>query len=160
MDFAHVVNPLLMEERNGKKRLCHNLQYLNSFQAQSHFRMSTLQKDIQHIVRPGDEELVLDLEKAYYHVPASEASWPFLCFQTQDPEELLCATVLPFGAGLGPFVFHKIVRQITAFAGLVGFRVMSYLDDFLWASEPEKRELTFATWLLKGLGWAISPKSG
>ena len=84
-DFAHVINSLLIEERNGKMRLCHNMQYPNSFLAESHFRMMTLRRSIQHIVRPGDELLVLDLEKAYYHVPMAEASWPYLCFRSEEP---------------------------------------------------------------------------
>ena len=72
----------------------------------------------------------------------AEASWPHLCFRSLSPDELLCATVLPFGLGQAPFVFHKLTRHMNAFAGMCGFRLMSYLDDCLWACEPKVAEIT------------------
>ena len=83
-----------------------------------------------------------------------EDSWPYLCYEL-SPFGLVCPTVLSFGDGLAPFVFHKITRSITAFSHILGIRVMSYIDDFLWMAAPERAASTkaFAQWLMPALGW-------
>jgi hypothetical protein len=81
-----------------------------------------------------------------------------MCYDS--PLGLLAPTVLAFGDGTAPFTFHKITRPLVVFSHLVGIRVMSYLDDFLWMSEPERAEATskFAQWLLPLLGWVPNLK--
>jgi len=41
-DFPHVVNPVQLEPKLDKWRLCHNMQYPNSFAGKGPFRLSTL----------------------------------------------------------------------------------------------------------------------
>ena len=159
--FANVVNSIQLEPKGEAWRICHNTQYLNSKTAAAHFHLATLKKSIEQIVQKDDVLLTTDLKKAYYAVPLAKVSWSNMCFMSEAPRALLCATVLPFGFSLAPFVFHKITRQMVVFAGLTGHRLMSYIDDFLWASSPERAEATkaFALWLTAGCGWQINSKT-
>jgi hypothetical protein len=102
--------------------------------------------------------MISDLEKAYYSVPMHPDSWPFLCFDT--PIGLLAGTCLLFGDAQAPFTFHKITRHIVAISGVLGIRVMSYLDDFLWMATPDRIPQTsaFAQWILPLLGWSLNQK--
>lgn len=157
--FAKVINPIKVEPKgNGKWRMCHDLRCVNSETAYSQFRLSTLIGALPGLLQPGDELIVGDLTSAYYFVNMHESAWPYLCFDT--PVGLMCGTSLLFGDGLGPFTFHKIAREIVAFAGAVGIRVMNYLDDWLWMAQPDRREGTkaFAEWLLPALGWTYNAK--
>ncbi len=76
------------------------------------------------------------------------------------PLGLLAPTILAFGDGAAPFTFHKMTRPMVIFCHLVGIRVMSYLDDFLWMSEPNQadRIRDFARWFLPQLGWVPNQK--
>ena len=118
----------------------------------------TLIKDLHAILRPGDLIFTADLEKAYYSVPMHESAWPYMGFDT--PKGLLVATILVFGAGTAPYIFHKITRPMVALAGALGVRLMSYLDDFLFMASPEETPDTqeFARWLFPLLGWQTNDK--
>ena len=72
----------------------------------------------------------------------------------------MAGTCLLFGDAQAPFTFHKITRHIVAFAGRLGVRVLSYLDDFLWMAQPNKIAQTsaFAQWILPLLGWSLNQK--
>ena len=157
--FAKVINPSHTEPKSsGGLRWIADCRYPNSQCAYARFSLMTLRKNLHNLIQRDDELLVFDLSKAYYSVPAHPDSWPYLCLNT--PLGLVCGTVLLFGIGQSPFVFHKITRLIVAFAGTVGLRVMSYLDDFLWFARRQEREevSTFGQWLLTCLGWKLNEK--
>ena len=157
--FARVINPTQIEPKGkGKLRYCHDIRYPNSLTATAPFRLSTLARNLHTVLLDGDLLVVSDLEKAYYSVPMHPDSWPYLCFDT--PIGLMAGTCLLFGDAQAPFTFHKITRHIVAFAGRLGVRVLSYLDDFLWMAQPNKIAQTsaFAQWILPLLGWSLNQK--
>ena len=156
--YARVINPILVDtkRRNGKKRMCLDLRYPNSETAAALFRLATLLKSLPHQLRPDDVLFTADLEQAYHSVPMHESAWPYMVFDS--PLGLMTPTVLSFGDGVAPFTFHKITRPMVAFAQLAGLRLMSYLDDFLFMTEPARADSTrtFAKWLLPFLGWVVN----
>ncbi len=128
--FAKVVNPShVVPKANGKLRWIADCRHTNGQCAYAQFSLSSLRKDLHSLLLKDDDLLVFDLAKAYYSVGAHPDSWPYLCMDT--PRGLVCGSVLLFGVGQSPFCFHKITRCIVEFAGAVGVRVLSYLDDFL-----------------------------
>lgn len=79
---------------------------------------------------------------------------------TRPSASILAGTCLLFGDAQAPFTFHKITRHIVAISGVLGIRVMSYLDDFLWMATPDRIPQTsaFAQWILPLLGWSLNQK--
>ena len=98
----------------------------------------------------------------YHSVPSHPSAWPYMCYDS--PLGLLAPTVLAFGDGTAPFTFHEITRPMIGLCHrylvklVVGIRVMSNLDDFLWMSEAGHAEATptFARWVLPLLGWVLN----
>jgi hypothetical protein len=153
--FAKVINPITVDrkKKNNKLRMCLDLRYPNSQTAWARFKLATLLNTLPHELRQGDIIFTDDLDSAYHSVMMHEDTWPYMCFDS--PLGLVCPTVLSFGDGLAPFIFSKITRPITAFCHVIGLRIMSYLDDFLWMARCENAESTkkFARWLMPALGW-------
>ena len=157
--FIKVVNPIHTVPKDvDKLRMISDLRYPNSFNAYAKFTLSSLKRDLHLIVEPLDRLVVTDLSKAYYSVNMHRESWPYLGFRLGS--RLVVGTVLLFGVGVAPWVFHRITRTITTLAGVLKVRVLSYLDDFLWfAREGEEGIVAaFAKWVLEVLGWKLNAK--
>ena len=157
--FVRVLNPTqVVPKAGGKLRFVHDTRHPNSKTARPIFCLSTITKDLRFVLRKGDLMFTTDLAKAYYSVPMHESAWPYLCFNS--PLGILAPTVLIFGDGQAPFTFHKVTRPMTALAGILGIRCLSYLDDFLFAASPDKIPMTqsFARWLFPLLGWSTNDK--
>jgi hypothetical protein len=158
--FVEVVNPLtVVVNEKGKARLCLDLRYPNAFVPPVKFHLETLEADGHNIVRRGDVLLFADLEKAYYSVAMASDARPYLCWQWRG--RFICSVVVPFGATLAPFHFHKIMREAVRFMRMLALRVHNYLDDFMLACDAEDAaDITrFMQWFLARLGWRISIKS-
>src|SRR6185312_5745706 len=83
--------------------------------------------------------------------------WPLFGFEFAGKH--YAYTVLPFGFSQSPFVFHKVTRQVTAFCRAIGLRMISYLDDFLFASSSRENAVAiseFTTWLFGFLGFNVN----
>jgi hypothetical protein len=158
--LVKVINPLTIAVNSmGKARLCLDLRWVNAHQPVIDFRLDSLRTHGHQLVNKNDRMIFMDLEKAYYSVPVDEAAWPYLCWRWK--EVIMTSTVVPFGAALAPYIFHKIMRVVIAFMHACGIKVLNYLDDFMIVADMEHINECgmFASWLLRLLGWRISPKS-
>lgn len=161
--FAHIINPLQCEpKKDGPKlRLCMDARYTNYHLPHIFFRMETLCRDVSKIV--DDPTLLLftiDIDAAYYSIPIHPKSWKYLCWIHDG--KCYASTVLPFGVGPAPMFFTKVLRCVVAFLHSIGIRVVSYIDDFLFAVHANTAESTleFVVWLFEQLGFRIKFKTG
>ena len=69
--FAHIINPIQVEDNGRKLRMCHDTRYPNSLTATCPFHLSSLGRDLHLLLRPRDNLLIADLEKAYYSIPCT-----------------------------------------------------------------------------------------
>ena len=157
--YAMVINPLQVEVNSrGKRRMCTDMRYPNSFTADVKFKLETLYTHLTQVVEKGDMMITTDMEQAYYSMAMHPSSWPYMVWKHKD--KYYCSTVLTFGFNQAPIFFHKTMRVIVRFCRTLGIRVLNYLDDFLWASKPsEARDvLLFVKMLLPLLGWKFNAK--
>lgn len=119
----------VVPKKNGKLRLIHDLQRLNS---QLHQPACFKMEDLS-VVAPQLEEddlmMTLDLDQAYHHVEIHSAHRKYLGFEWQG--RYYVWNVLPFGLNQSPLVFTKVLRPVVAHLRQRGLRVNLYLDDWL-----------------------------
>jgi hypothetical protein len=157
--YAKVVNPLQVEQNSrGKRRMCTDMRYPNSFTADVKFKLETLYTHLTQVVEVGDVMITTDMEQAYYSMAMHPSSWPYMVWKHKD--KYYCSTVLTFGFNQAPIFFHKTMRVIVRFCRTLGIRVLNYLDDFLWACKPlgALGMLLFVKTLLPLLGWNFNAK--
>ena len=100
------------------------------------FRMLTL-KQVRNSLCRDAWFTSLDLANAYWHVPIHRRFRPFLALQ--DGSRVLRFKVLPFGLGIAPRVFTKILKVVSSILLDEGVRVLMYLDDWLvQAASPDQ----------------------
>lgn len=157
---ARVINPLTVTVNNmGKARLCLDLRWPNAHQPIIDFRLDSLRTHGHQLIAKDDRMIFMDLEKAYYSVPVDEAAWPYLCWQWKGIT--MTSKVMPFGAALAPYIFHKIMRVVVAFMHACGIKILNYLDDFMVCAHVDHINACgmFISWLMPLLGWRVSVKS-
>ena len=156
-----VVNPLLVEPKKGKDgwRLVVDARYPNSFLPKMQFKLASAERDVPLVVRAGDRVFTVDLESAYYSVPLHEDAQKYMGWYFEG--KYYMPRVLPFGVSLAPYVFVRTAGVLRQYLQRLGLRVVSYMDDFFVACEPERaREVAqFVAWLLRALGWRFSEKT-
>lgn len=126
-----ICNPILCIEQGEKRRRCDDCRYGNAYQASPKFRMASLKTDVPLVVRPGDIQVVKDLEKAYYKVPLAKAAQPYLAFSWKGMYFL--AMVMLFGMCQAPFYFTKICRPIVRLFGAAKLSAVAFIDDWMWS---------------------------
>src|SRR5690348_9377866 len=119
--------------------MCTDMRYPNAHLANAKFKLETLQSHVQQVVKKGDVMITTDIEQAYYSMAMHESAWPYMCWKHRG--EYYCSTVLTFGLSQAPMFFHKTMRTIVRLCRTLGIRVLNYLDDFLWCSEPNKADI-------------------
>ena len=73
-DFPLAISPLQIDvRRNGKRRMCTDLRYLNGFLPHMNFTMMFLARDLSNVVRQGFSMLSEDVVLAYFWVFMVEA---------------------------------------------------------------------------------------
>ncbi len=157
--YAKVVNPLQVEVNSrGKKRMCVDMRYPNSFTADCKFKLETLYTHLTQVVDKDDVMISTDMEQAYYSMPMHESAWPYMAWKHRD--KYYCSTILTFGYNQAPMFFHKTMRVIVRLCRALGIKVLNYLDDFLWSCKPEhaKALIGFVKFILIALGWKFNDK--
>jgi hypothetical protein len=157
--YAKIVNPLQVEvNTRGKKRMCVDMRYPNSFTADCKFKLETLHTHLTQVVEKGDVMFSTDMEQAYYSMAMNEHSWPYMVWKHRD--KYYCSTILTFGYNQAPLIFHKTMRVIVRFSRTLGLQVLNYLDDYLWSCKLNRSALTvaFVKDLLPLLGWRFNAK--
>ena len=159
---AHSVkisNPILCIQQGSKLRRCDDCRYVNSLQAIPKFRMTSLKTDVPLVVKPGDIQIVKDLEKAYYKVPIAPAAQPYLAFSWKG--YFFLTMVMLFGMCQAPFYFTKICRPIVRLFGALKLPTISFIDDWLWSPHKGKKERAenFIASIFDVLGWSFNDKN-
>lgn len=156
---VHLVHPMLVvENAQGKRRLCDDMRWPNAFQASPSFKMQSLEHDIPELVQPGEVLFTKDLEKAYYKVMMAPRARKFQNRSWKGDFYQMCC--LLFGMCNAPFVFTKICRPIVRFFGSALAKLLNFIDDWLLSAEPGKLERLkiFFENVLKLLGWTFNDK--
>jgi len=91
------------------------------------FKYETL-NDLSQVLRPDDSMLVRDIKDAYHHVTSREEDQRFLAFTTLG--RVFVPVTMPFGMSLASFLRTKVVRPLVRHPRALGFRIISYVDDF------------------------------
>ena len=157
--YAKIVNPLQVEVNSrGKKRMCVDMRYPNSFTADCKFKLETLHTHLTQVVEKGDVMFSTDMEQAYYSMAMNEHAWPYMVWKHRD--KYYCSTILTFGYNQAPLIFHKTMRVIVRFCRTLGLQVLNYLDDYLWSCKLVRsaQNVAFVKDLLPLLGWRFNAK--
>ena len=86
--------------------------------------------DLEHIMQPGELMVGIDLANGYWQLRMATAAHEFLGFEWRGKYYVF--TVLPFGIRTAPWGFSKLMREFCAYLRGKGYRVINYLDDFLF----------------------------
>ena len=118
----------LVPKKSGGMRPILDLRVLNAAIVQRPFRMLTV-KQLLECVRPGDWMTSVDLKDAYFHIPIVPEHRKFLRFAVG--ESCYEYQRLPFGYSLAPRTFSKCVEAALEPLRRQGFRILTYIDDWL-----------------------------
>lgn len=130
-----VVSPLgVVPKKGGKSRLILDLRYVNKHLIDTKFRYET-PADLEHILKQGDYLFAFDLRSGYHHVEMHASSIEYLGFEWKG--QFYVFTCLPFGLKPAPWVFTKIMRELVGWWRNKGFRLLPYLDDFIFGVRPD-----------------------
>lgn len=139
-----VVSPLgVAPKSNGKLRLILDLRFVNEHLYVPHFKFEKL-SDLQDILRPGDLMATMDLLNGYWQMRMHPDYYQYLGFEWEG--KFYVFTVLPFGLATAPFCYSLLMRQFAAHLRSQGFRLLNYLDDWLFllgtSTSTAKADLT------------------
>ena len=101
----------------------------------------------------------LDLSYAYFGVPIKYANCKFLCFPWRG--NVYKFQAMPFGLGVGPHYYNKLLKPVIAFLRRIGVRQTVYFNDMILLSQCRHMligDLSSLKWLLESLGFLINVK--
>ncbi len=136
----------LTTKKTGGWRPVIDLHALNRFITPPRFKMETV-RSILAAMRQGTWSTSLDLQDAFLHVPVARRHRKYLRFYVRGVHYQF--TSLPFGLGMSPFVFTRIVKAIGAYARSRGLRLIQYLDDWMLSCNSYQNCASWTTWLLQ-----------
>lgn len=142
--FPTVVSPLgVVPKANGNLRLILDLRYVNEHLFCPHFKFESL-KSLQDILVSSDLMATVDLQNGYWQMRMHPAFTQYLGFEWEG--KFYVFTVLPFGLSTAPWCFQLLMRQFCAHLRSQGFRLLNYLDDFLFllGTDPVKAKKDLA----------------
>ena len=143
---------------DGRLRLIADLRPLNQFVAAPKFKSEDIRTALT-MVNPGDFMTSIDLKDGFLHIPVHPSHRQYLGFTWQG--DYYQFNALPFGLLASPFLFGKVVREVTTMLRHAGIPVMAYVDDFLITGssvEECARHTHQVVTLLQALGWSINYK--
>ena len=146
----------LVPKRTGGYRFIINLKQLNKFIEVPHFHM-TNHVSLAAMLKPPAWAASLDLKDAYFHVPIIKTLHKYLAFMVN--KKLFFFKALPFGLGIAPFLFTRVMRYPLGLLHQQGISVLAYLDDWIvWGPSPEEtyQSVLKTTELLSNLGFLIN----
>jgi ribonuclease HI len=125
-----VISPIgVVPKKNNKKRLIVDLRFVNQHIALPSFKMENLQLAMD-LVKPKDNFVKIDLKDGYFHGKICTKSQKYLGIQWRDKYYVF--QVIPFGLSISPFWFTKMMRVVVKAFRKEGFRMVAYVDDFLF----------------------------
>lgn len=145
-------------KKDGRMRLVLDLSNLNKFIHKRPFKMEN-HSQLRDLLPLQCWFTSLDLQDAYLHIPIRRRMQRFLSFSWQGVVHSY--TALPFGLGIAPQVFTKLMLYPRKLLAAQGISSLCYLDDFiLWAPTQESalHHTTLAIEILSNLGFRINPE--
>ena len=129
------VHPLnVVPKKNGKLRLILDLRHVNQFLHQFKFKFESL-SDAAMLMQKGDLLCSADLTNGYWQLRMRADTFQYLGFEWKG--DFYVFKVLPFGLSTAPYVFAQTMRAFSASLRNKGFRLLNYLDDFLFILGPD-----------------------
>lgn len=86
--------------------------------------------DLEHLLQPNEFMVGIDLTAGYWQMRMAEEAQPYLGFEWEGRYYVFC--VMPFGLKSAPWGFTMLMREFCAYLRGKGYRVINYLDDFLF----------------------------
>ena len=100
--------------------------------------------------------VVLDLKRAFHHVPIRGEDRDYFAFQFKGRVYRWCT--LPFGWGCSPYYHTKVLRPAIAYLRSLGIQIVFYSDNILLMASPEQmiehKDIVMKT--LTQLCWTIN----
>ena len=130
------VHPLnVVPKKNGKLRLILDLRHVNKFLHKFKFKFESL-ADAAMLMQPNDLLCSADLTNGYWQLRMRKDTYEYLGFEWKG--QFYVFKVLPFGLSTAPYVFAQTMRAFSAVLRNHGFRLLNYLDDFLFILGPDR----------------------
>ena len=148
----------LVPKRDGGQRPVINLKRLSQYVEYQLFKLEGIQA-LKSLVKKGDFMVKLDLSDAYFGVPILKSHRKYQRFVWRGKTFKFQA--LPFGLGVGPHYYTKLLKPVIAFLRRIGVRIIIYLDDMILLTQSSHmllRDLTLLRWLLENLWFIINWK--
>ena len=108
--------------------------------------METMQS-IMMATEPDKWATSIDLKDAFFHIPIAPRHRKYLRFTVDGQHYQFRA--LPFGLGMSPYVFTRVMKSVGAFVQSQGLLLFLYLDDWLLLSNSFSEAETWIEWLLR-----------
>ena len=135
-----VICPLGVAQQKEKLRMIYDARYINS-----HANIpSFIYEDLgvcEHVLRPNDYMMTVDLSKGYHHVDLHEDTIPYMGLEWRGKYYVWQS--LPFGLAPACWVFTKITRELLGKWRRQGHRCSGYIDDSLHANKDHDELLKF-----------------
>ena len=139
-------------------RLIIDLSKLNEYLVVPHFTMET-HKSVRRELRPGVFFCKLDLRHAYLHILIDPRHRKYLSFVLDG--QVYQWVSLPFGLAASPYVFTKVVAEVSKFVHTRGLNLLCYLDDWIMMCLLFKlgcKQRDYLLQILWYLGWLVNWK--
>lgn len=146
----------LATKPNGKKRFILNLKNLNQYISAPHFKLED-SRTVSKLLTKNCYLTAIDLKDAYFLLPIHPKFKKYLRFINKGQRyEFNC---LPFGLNVAPYIFTKIMKEVTRYLRRKNILLVVYLDDILIIgsnkAECQSNTVMTAT-LLQKLGFIIN----
>jgi hypothetical protein len=131
-----VVNPInVVPKKSGKLRLILDLSLgVNPFVYSPSFKYERL-RDLDQVAHRGARLMAVDLVNGYWQVRMHPEAYEYLGFEWEG--QFYVFAVLPFGLSTAPWCFTVLMRYFSAHLRAQGVALINYLDDFLFALDPD-----------------------
>ena len=142
----------------GKMRLIWDGRHVNRHLPYEPFRMDSLQREGRTLFEGAVCGGTADISSAYHHIPMHVDSISFLGFEWEG--QFYQFLVLPFGLSTAPRIFSTVMGHTVRFLRSQGVRLISYLDDLIFAHPSARETLSAAQKMLHILprfGWLVHP---
>jgi hypothetical protein len=142
----------------GKKRLIWDGRHVNRHLPHEPFHMNSLQREGRALFESARFGGTADISSAYHHIPMHPNPTCYLGFEWEG--QFYQFLVLPFGLSTAPRFFSTVMGHTVRFLRFVGVRLISYLNDLIFAHATARETLSAAQMMLHILprfGWLVHP---
>ena len=154
----HIINPLTVAEKWGKKRLVIDLRVVNEAITVPKHKYEGADT-LRNMLSQNGFMTQFDLKSGYHHVPLSPTQYEYFGFSFEDFKgqvRFFHFVVLPFGLNIAGLIFTKLLRQFIKIWRNNLIKVVLYLDDGINSHLVKEKCLRNAQYIYHSLvntGW-------